>query len=102
MYKEMAGMTNGEMFTAIMDRMDALETGLNGRMDALEANMDMEFKAVRTEMDVAYQTLKKDISSVDDKVDRLMYTKDVEGYEEMKIQVDLLTKGYHELKEKIG
>ena len=82
--------------------MDSLESGLDGRMDNLESNMDMEFKAVRTEMDMAYKTLKKDISVLDDKIDRLMYTKDVDGHERMKTQVELLAKGYQELKEKIG
>lgn len=120
MYKEMAGMTNEEMFTAIINRMDSMELGLNKRMDSiegrmdsmestlnsrmdnLESNMDMEFKAVRIEMDAAYKTLKKDISILDDKIDRLMYTKDVDGHESMKIQVESLTRGYQELKEKIG
>lgn len=159
MYKEMTGMTNEEMFTAVISRMDsmnsrmeAMESGLNGRMDSmesrmnsmesrmeamesglndrmdsmeghmeameghmeametrlndridnLESNMDMEFKAVRTEMNVVYKTLKKDISILDDKIDRIMYTKDVDGHERMKIQVELLAKGYQELKEKIG
>ncbi|MBD5472449.1 MAG: hypothetical protein HDR20_06000 [Lachnospiraceae bacterium] len=102
MYKEMTGMTNEEMFTAIIGRMDSMESALNSRMDNLESNMDMEFKAVRTEMDMAYKTLKKDISVLDDKIDRLMYTKDVDGHERMKTQVELLAKGYQELKEKIG
>lgn len=116
MYEEMMGMTNEEMFKAIIGRMDSMESGLNGRMDnleskignlesrmdSLESNMDLEFRAVRTEMDVVYKTLKKDISALDNKMDRLMYTKDVEGHEKMKMQVELLTKGYQELKEKIG
>ncbi len=64
--------------------------------------MDMEFRAVRIEMDVVNKSLKEDISILNDKVDRLMYTKDVDGYEKMKIQVNLLTQGYQELKEKMG
>ncbi|MCM1123382.1 MAG: hypothetical protein NC416_12440 [Eubacterium sp.] len=109
-------MTNEQMFTAIMGRLDSMESGLNKRLDNLEtrvdnlesrfnkmeSDMDMEFKAVRTEMDVAYKMLKQDISVLNGKFDRLMYTKDVDGYEKMKIQVDLLTRGYQELKEKIG
>lgn len=102
MHKEMEGMTNEQMFTAIMDRMDAMEAGLNGRMDNLESIMDMEFKAVRTEMDVVYKMLKQDIFVLNDKVDWIMHTKDIDGYEKVKIQVELLTKGYQELKEKIG
>lgn len=122
-------MTNEEMFTAIIARMDSMETGLsgltdkveiglsglsgrmdkmetglsglNGRINKLESDMNMEFRAVRTEMDVVNKSLKKDISVLNDKVDRLMYIKDVDGYEKMKIQVDLLTQGYQELKEKI-
>lgn len=129
MHKEMKGMTNEEMFTAIIARMDSMETGLsgltdkveiglsglsgrmdkmetglsglNGRINKLESDMNMEFRAVRTEMDVVNKSLKKDISVLNDKVDRLMYIKDVDGYEKMKIQVDLLTQGYQELKEKI-
>ncbi len=116
MHKEMEGMTNEQMFTAIIGRMDKLETNLNGRMDNLEtrfddlesrfekmeSDTDMEFKAVRIEMDVSYKALRQEISTLNDKLDRLMYIKDVDGYEKMKIQVDLLTKGYQELKAKIG
>ncbi len=144
MHKEMESMTNEEMFTAIIERMDSMESGLSGltdkvesgltglsgrmdkvesgltglsgrmdkvesgltglteRIDKLESNMDMEFRAVRIEMDVVNKSLKEDISILNDKVDRLMYTKDVDGYEKMKIQVNLLTKGYQELKEKMG
>ncbi|MDE7248961.1 MAG: hypothetical protein K2N82_03560, partial [Lachnospiraceae bacterium] len=40
MYKEMAGMTNEEMFTAIISRIDSLESGLNKRMDSVEGHMD--------------------------------------------------------------
>lgn len=100
MQREITGMTNEEMFSTILSHMDKLETsvtglsgrmdsletsvtGLSGRMDKLETNMEMEFRAVRVEMDVLNQSLKKDISIVNDKVDRLMYTKDVEGYENM-------------------
>lgn len=137
MNKEMVTMTNGEMFTAIMARLDSMETGLHKRLDGLEArigrlegrmdrleermdrlearvdtlearmdkmesNNEMEFKAIRIEMDVAYKMLSRDIASVNDKVDRFLHTKDIEGYESMKIQVDLLTRGYQELKAKIS
>lgn len=137
MNKEMVTMTNGEMFTAIMARLDSMETGLHKRLDGLEArigrleerigrleermdrlearvdtlearmdkmesNNEMEFKAIRIEMDVAYKMLSRDIASVNDKVDRFPHTKDIEGYESMKIQVDLLTRGYQELKAKIS
>ncbi|MBD5503542.1 MAG: hypothetical protein HDR09_07305 [Lachnospiraceae bacterium] len=144
MNKEMVTVTNGEMFSAIMARLDSMEAGLNkridglevrlgrleermdrleermdrleermdsleGRVDSLEARIDkmesdnaMEFKAIRIEMDVAYKMLSRDIASVNDKVDRFLHTKDIEGYESMKIQVDLLTRGYQELKAKIS
>ena len=144
MNKEMVNMTNEEMFSALMIRMDSMELGLNIRMDGLdsrmdsldsrmdsldsrmdcldsrmdslktrtdkidmrldhlEADVDMEFKAVRTEMDVVYHSLRQDIAAVNDKIDRLMFIKDVDGYEKMKIQVDVLTQGYQTLKEKIG
>lgn len=144
MDKEMVTVTNEEMFSAIMARLDSMEAGLNKRIDRLEERMDrleermdrlearmdslearvdrlekrvdslearmdkmesdndMEFKAVRKEMDVAYKMLLKEISMVNDKVDRLLYMKDIDGYENMRIQVDLLTKGYQELRAKIG
>lgn len=98
MNKEMVTVTNEEMFSAIMVRLDSMEA----RMDKMESDNDMEFKAVRKEMDVAYKMLLKEISMVNDKVDRLLYMKDIDGYENMRIQVDLLTQGYQELKAKIG
>ena len=89
--------------------MEKLETGLNERMDNLETRMDemksdndMEFRAIRMEMDVANKSLKKDISILNEKIDWLMFTKDVDGYEKMKIQVEVLAQGYQELKEKIS
>ncbi|MBD5513927.1 MAG: hypothetical protein HDR06_04530 [Lachnospiraceae bacterium] len=123
MNKEMVTVTNGEMFSAIMARLDSMEAGLNKRIDGLEVRIgrleermdklearidkmesdnDMEFKAIRIEMDVAYKMLSRDIASVNDKVDRFLHTKDIEGYESMRIQVDLLTQGYQELKARIS
>lgn len=144
MNKEMVNMTNAEMFSAIMARLDSMEAGLHKRidgleerigrleermdrlearvdsleakvdklerhmdsmevrMDKMESDNDMEFKAVRTEMDVAYKMLLKEIYSVNDKVDRLLYMKYIDGYGNMKIQVDLLARGYQELKARIG
>lgn len=130
MNKEMVDMTNAEMFSAIMARLDSMEAGLHkriggleewigrlearvdklewrmdsmkARLDKMESDNEMEFKAVRTEMDVAYKMLLRQISMVNDKVDRLLYMKDIDGYENMKIQVDLLTRGYQELKARIG
>ena len=137
MNKEMVTVTNGEMFSAIMARLDSMEAGLNKRIDGLEVRLgrleermekleermdslevrvdrlearmnkmesdnDMEFKAIRIEMDVAYKMLSRDIASVNDKVDRFLHTKDIEGYESMRIQVDLLTQGYQELKARIS
>lgn len=98
MNKEMVTVTNEEMFSAIMVRLDSMEA----RMNKMESDNDMEFKAVRKEMDIAYKMLLKEISMVNDKVDRLLYMKDIDGYENMRIQVDLLTQGYQELKAKIG
>lgn len=130
MNKEMVTVTNGEMLSAIMARLDSMEAGLNKRIDGLEVSIgrleermdrlearvdslearidkmesdnDMEFKAIRIEMDVAYKMLSRDIASVNDKVDRFLHTKDIEGYESMRIQVDLLTQGYQELKARIS
>ena len=120
MNKEITDMTNEEMLTAIIEHMDSMEYGLNGRMDdlkvelngrmdnletridELEANMDMEFQAVRMEMSVVNNSLKKDNSILHDKIDRLMFIKDVDGYEKMKAQVEVLSQGYQELSEKIS
>ena len=116
MHGEMTNMTNEEMLMAIAARMDFMESelgrrmdkmesglsGLNERMDKMESDNDMEFQAIRMEMDVANKSLKNDISVLNDKIDRLIFIKDVDGYEEMKIRVEVLTQGYQELKEKIG
>lgn len=129
MHKEIAGMTNEEMFTAIIarmgsmesglsglseqiekvestlsDRIDNVESGLNslsGRIDYLESDMNMEFRAVRIEMDTLNKSLKGDISVLNDKIDRLMNIKDIDRYEKMQIQIDLLAQGYQQLKENI-
>lgn len=110
------------MFTMILERFDTMETGINARldkieerldrfearigslearMDKLEADMNMEFQAVRTEMDVLYKTLQKEMDMVNDKVDRLMLMKDVDEYDKINIRLEVLEKGYQELKEKI-
>ena len=108
-------MNNEEMFLTILNRMDSMETGFNGlsakmdkletdlndRMDKLESNMNMEFYAVRAEMDVLNKSLKKDIDVLSSKVDRLMFAKDVEGYDKINIRIEVLERGYQELKEKI-
>ena len=97
-------MNNEEMLMTILNRMDSMENGFNGlndRMDKLESNMNMEFYAVRTEMDVLNKSLKKEIGVLSGKVDRLMFTKDVEGYEKINTRLEVLEKGYQELKEKI-
>ena len=119
-------MSNEEMFLTILNRMDSMETGfnglnarmdqletglngrmdkleadLNGRMDKLESDMNMEFHAVRTEMDVLNKSLNKKIDVLSSKVDRLMITKDVEGYDQINIRLNVLERGYQELKEKI-
>ena len=125
-------MSNEQMFTTILERMDTMETGFNSlntkmdklddkvnklddkvnklddkvnrldhKVDQLESSMNMEFWAVRTEMEFVHKSLMKDIDMVNDKVDRFWVTKDVEGHDELKVRVDVLEKGYQELKEKI-
>lgn len=82
------------------DRMDNVETGLtglNGRMDKLESDMNMEFYAVRKEMDEVYKFAKKQSDELNSKLDRLMFTKDVEGYEKMNIRIEVLERGYQKL-----
>ena len=112
-------MNNEEMFLTILDRMDKLdgrmdrletglngrmdqlETGLNARMDKLEADMKLEFYAVRTEMEVVNKSLKNEIAVLNSKVDRLLYAKDVEGYDKINIRLEVLENGYQELRAKI-
>lgn len=119
MSKEMVDMTNREILLALMGRMDgvesslgnlggkinALETGqktLHGKIDMLEDNINMEIQAVRTEMEMVNKLLKRDIGFLNDKIDRIMILKDVEGVEKMKIRLDVLEQGYQTLKVKMG
>ena len=74
---------------------------LDYKVDKLESSMNMEFWAVRTEMGFVQKSLKKEIDTVNDKLDRFWVTKDVEGHDKLKVRVDVLEKGYQELKEKI-
>ena len=74
-------MNNEEMFLTILNRMDSMETGLNARIDKLEDDMNLEFYAVREEMNMVYKLLKKEIAIQNNKVGRLMFIKDVEGYD---------------------
>lgn len=82
-------------------KIDCVELGLNQKIDNLEANVFMEIQAVRTEMEVVNKSLKQDIGVLDQKIDRLLFTKDVDGYEKLKIRVEVLEDGYRNLKEKI-
>ena len=93
-----------ERMDRLEERMDSLEKRmdrLEERVDKLEADMNMEFQAVRTEMDVLYKTLQKEIDMVNDKVDRLLLMKDVVEYDKINIRLEVLEKGYQELREKI-
>lgn len=77
-------MINEEMFSVIMQRMDTVGSGIENltvRMDTLEDNINMEFWAVRAEMDSLSKLLRQDIGVLNTKVDRIMFSKDVEGYE---------------------
>lgn len=53
-------------------------------------------------MEVVNKSLRKDIFFLNEKMDRIMILKDVEGVEKMKIRIDVLEQGYQTLKEKIG
>ena len=82
-------------------KIDSVESGLNRKIDNLEANVFMEIQAVRTEMEVVNKSLKQDIGVLDQKIDRLLFTKDVDGYEQMKVRIEVLEDGYRSLKEQI-
>lgn len=84
-----------------VDKLDSRMDKLEDKVDNLEFSMNLEFQAVRTEMEVVDKSLKKEIGILSSKVDRLLFTKDVEGYDELKVRVDVLEKGYRDLKEKI-
>lgn len=90
---------------AIEERMDALEARVDAmekRIDDMKADFDMEIQAVRTEMEVVYKALKKDIAVLDSKIDRLSYTKDVDGFDKINIRIEVLEDGYRELREMIS
>lgn len=84
-----------------VDKLEGRMDKLEDKVESLESNMNLEFQAVRTEMEVVDKSLKKEINILSIKVDRLLFTKDVEGYDELKVRVDVLEKGYQDLKEKI-
>ena len=84
-----------------MDKIDGRIDKLDDRIDKLESDMNMEFYAVRTEMDVLNKSLNKQFDMLSGKVDRLMLTMDVEGYDQINIRLDVLERGYQELKEKV-
>ena len=117
--KEMTNMSNEEMFAAIMGRLDktdarlgAIESRLDknderfetleSKIDTLESNMNMEFQAVRTEMEFVNNSLKREIDMLNNKVDVLLFTKDVVGYDKINARLEVLEHGYQELREKIG
>lgn len=94
-----------EVENKLTGRIDGVETRVNNlsdRIDTMEANINMEIQAVRTEMEVVNKLLKKDIYFLNEKIDRIMILKDVEGIERMKIRLDVLEQGYQTIKEKIG
>ena len=84
-------MNNEEMFLTILNRMDKMETDINE-----------EFYAVREEMDMVYNSLNNEIRQMNDKIDKLMFTKDVEGYDKIDARFKVLEQGYRDLKAKIG
>ena len=84
-------MNNEEMFQTVLNRMDKMETDINE-----------EFYAVREEMDMVYNSLNNEIRQMNDKIDKLMFTKDVEGYDKIDARFKVLEQGYRDLKAKIG
>ena len=67
--KEIVGMNNEEKILTMLERLD-------GRIDKLEDDMNLEFYAVREEMNMVYKLLKKEIAIQNNKVDRLIFTKE--------------------------
>ena len=91
-----------EVIEGRLDTTDGKIESLGSRIDTLESNMDMEFRAVRTEMEFVNNSLKKEINILSNKVDVLLFTKDVAGYDKINARLEVLEHGYQELREKIG
>ena len=85
-----------------LDKTDERLEALEGRIDTLEYNMNMEFQAVRTEMEFVNNSLKREIDMLNNKVDVLLFTKDVAGYDKINARLEVLEHGYQEIREKIG
>ncbi|MCM1268915.1 MAG: hypothetical protein NC302_13515 [Bacteroidales bacterium] len=93
-----------ERLDRVEERLDRVEERLDNmeaRIDSLELDINMEFQAVRTEMGVVYKFSKEDAVRLEDKIDRISYTKDVEGYDKVNVRLEVLEEGYRELKEKV-
>lgn len=85
-----------------LDKTDERFETLENKIDTLESNMNMEFQAVRTEMEFVNNSLKREIDMLNNKVDVLLFTKDVVGYDKINARLEVLEHGYQELREKNG
>lgn len=120
-------MNTDEMFLAILNRMDSietdltglngrmdrLETGLNGRMDKLKAGLDakilklevdaiMELFLVRREIFERNKSLEKEIGAHNNKDDNSVIARDIEGSDKIYTCLKEIEKIYQELEEKVG
>ena len=104
-------MNTEEMFLTILNRMNSIEaslTDLNAKMDKLDGRISdlrydavMELYLVRTEIHGRNKLLEKEIGTQSSKADNSIFAKDIEGYDKINLRLEVLERGYQELKEKI-
>ena len=104
-------MNTEEMFLTILNRMNSIEAGmtdLNAKMDKLDGRISelrydavMELYLVRTEIHGRNKLLEKEIGTHSSKADNSIFAKDIEGYDKINLRLEVLERGYQELKEKI-
>ena len=104
-------MNTEEMFLTILNRMNSIEAGLtdlNVKMDKLDDRISqlqydavLELFLVRTEIHTRNKSLEKEIGAHSSKADNSIFARDIEEYDKINTRLEVLERGYQELKEKI-
>ena len=104
-------MNTEEMFLTILNRMNSIEAGLtdlNVKMDKLDDRISelrydavLELYLVRTEIYGRNKSLEREIGAHIGKADNSIFTRDIEEYDKINTRLEVLERGYQELKEKI-
>ena len=90
MNKEMVTVTNGEMFSAIMARLDSMEAGLNKRIDGLEERIGrLEERIGRLEKRV--DRLEAKVDSLEARIDKMESDNEME-FKAIRIEMDVAYK----------